>query len=188
MATIPRALWYDAEMARLASQITDEGDWYSRTVFMRRYLARDIQAFKSAFRHSLSQCKALAVSYQILQAWMSHFVDGTLGSFTIHGYPRSPPPDAVPISHTERVRIQRCFYRFDVFCGIFSTAHSSTERQGEELLAQYLTNFTPWEDEQFACVRDFLRSVLRSGTYNFNHFRCNQSSSITICPADWHIF
>lgn len=162
---IPPTLWFDAEMARLSSQITGD-DWTTRSLLLQQYLARDLQSFASTFRPSLRQCKGLATFYEIMENWTDDFVDDTLGSVSIHGYPLSPPLDAVPISYAERIRIQRCFYRFDIFCGVFCTAYPSAERQGEELLAQYLTHFTPWEHEQFACIRDYLRSALRLGMYS----------------------
>lgn len=163
---IPPSLWFDAVAVFEASRLADQQDWRVRDQILEWYLARDIGSFRSNIRPRLSNCRALANFYEIVEIWSSNFIVNTLGSYSIHGDPLETPLSIVPVSDGEKVRVEHCFYRFEIFCKVFCAAPASSARLGEERVIQYLNHFAPWENEQFACIRDFMTKVLRSDMYH----------------------
>jgi hypothetical protein len=73
-----------------------------------------------------------------------------------------------PITHQERCRIERAFYRFDIYCAYFRPPLPA-DRSGRVMASRYLSplgpfqeQFTPWEMEQLSCICHFMaRELLR---------------------------
>ena len=69
----------------------------------------------------------------------------------------------VPLSETEEGRLQRAFYRYELYAQIFS---SDMEYNGEKLWELpsdshfFLKKYQHWELEELSCVADYLRSLL----------------------------
>jgi hypothetical protein len=53
----------------------------------------------------------------------------------------------------KRDRINRALYRFEIFCNLF---HKPDIVDLEDQRDLFFSNFSPWENEQLACVHDFL--------------------------------
>ncbi|KAF4340260.1 hypothetical protein FBEOM_5771 [Fusarium beomiforme] len=78
------------------------------------------------------------------------------------------------LSTTEARRILRAFYRYQLFCNLFSPAPQS--RRGictnEERLEWFLDIFEPWEIEEILCVNAFVgdkyKEVLGEVTWDFH--------------------
>ena len=71
-------------------------------------------------------------------------------------------------SHPERNRVKRTFYRFELYCNLFRRRKlerrelSRNRLNPEERFSHqeqrtiFFDRFPPWENEQFACVREYL--------------------------------
>lgn len=77
-------------------------------------------------------------------------------------------PEAQP-SPAEIHRIQRMFYRFEIYCNLFrrreryvhNKLYDTYSAEGrlplEERQAIFFDRFPPWENEQLACIRDYIQ-------------------------------
>jgi hypothetical protein len=70
------------------------------------------------------------------------------------------PPSAWPLSRNEMIRIQRTFYRFEVYCNLFRNPERFDFREQRDL---FFFKFSHWENEQLACVYDYLFRVICPG-------------------------
>ena len=63
-----------------------------------------------------------------------------------------------PLSTNETRRISRAFYRFELFCTIFSLAEIGVEPDLDcmDKCHLFLENFPVWEREEIACIRDYI--------------------------------
>ena len=57
---------------------------------------------------------------------------------------------------TETGRIQRAFYRFEIFCNLFPPLSNISYNKMKDEWADFFNRFAPWENEQLACIHDFL--------------------------------
>ncbi|KAF2789047.1 hypothetical protein K505DRAFT_365959 [Melanomma pulvis-pyrius CBS 109.77] len=69
---------------------------------------------------------------------------------------KSPICGTRPITRAEISRIERAMYRFEIFCNLFRGFEKSDPRLLNQLWATFFLNFSPWENEQLACVHDHL--------------------------------
>ncbi|CAD6593028.1 MAG: hypothetical protein ASARMPREDX12_006664 [Alectoria sarmentosa] len=116
-----------------------------------------------------------ALSFSNLHRHVRHFADtfasSTLALF-LEGTTRER--DQGQPSPTEQHRIERTFYRFELYCNLFRT-RMPTDRKAshnhivslsvegfslEEEREIFFSRFPVWENEQLACVHDYLSSRL----------------------------
>ena len=73
-----------------------------------------------------------------------------------------------PLSLLELNRIKRTFYRYELFCNIFRQRGSIQTKQADPQKPQsmFFSICAPWENEQLACVRDYLFDRLSSCRYS----------------------
>ena len=66
--------------------------------------------------------------------------------------------DTQPLSTNESRRISRAFYRFEIFCRIFSQAGFRVKPKLDcmDMCHLFLNQFPPWEVEEIACIRDYM--------------------------------
>ncbi|GLI76242.1 hypothetical protein PoHVEF18_004513 [Penicillium ochrochloron] len=145
----------------MASKIYRNQDSEARKQSLEYYLSRNINSFHSTFHPQLSYARGLLEFYRAVEYLSTEFVNYTLGSYSIHGDPLVKPLDAITAS-SEYIRIERCLYRFEIFCQIFCSAHFTSAEEEEAVMRGYLSHFSPWEHEQFATICDFMTRVLRS--------------------------
>ena len=79
----------------------------------------------------------------------------------------------LPISHTlisapptpaENGRIERSFYRFEIFCNLFRHIDEASDPLPSEAPQRFFfPYFAPWENEQLGCVHDFLVREISPG-------------------------
>ncbi|KAJ5658405.1 uncharacterized protein N7484_002054 [Penicillium longicatenatum] len=62
-------------------------------------------------------------------------------------------------SHSEIYRIERSFYTYEVYCSLFGQSRSRLSLNDQ--LDVFFKQFTPWENEQLACVLEFLLEELK---------------------------
>ncbi|KAF3483340.1 uncharacterized protein GIQ15_02664 [Arthroderma uncinatum] len=68
---------------------------------------------------------------------------------------RNTTATVAPISSSERCRIARAFYRFEIYCNLFRPSRRvSLDAETQEEL--FIRQFAPWETEQLCCVYDYL--------------------------------
>lgn len=59
------------------------------------------------------------------------------------------------------IRIQRAFYRFEVYCNLFQNPERFDFREQRDI---FFLKFSDWENEQLACMYDYLFRVICPGT------------------------
>ncbi|USP72751.1 hypothetical protein yc1106_00025 [Curvularia clavata] len=64
------------------------------------------------------------------------------------------PATRAEISRVEISRVERAMYRFEILCNLFREFWDSNLL--EQLWDVFFSNFSPWENEQLACVQDYL--------------------------------
>lgn len=66
-----------------------------------------------------------------------------------------------PLSTTERMRIQRALYRFQIVCDVFGNRlkddNLSTNRPRHLGCLRFLTSYEPWEIEEILCINTFVQ-------------------------------
>ncbi|CAM1502471.1 Fc.00g044550.m01.CDS01 [Cosmosporella sp. VM-42] len=78
------------------------------------------------------------------------------------------------LSKTERIRILRGLYRFQIFCNLFGKEHDDSGRRLEanERLSLFLDNYEPWEVEEVVCINSFAhakwQTVLEEVVWDFH--------------------
>lgn len=59
-------------------------------------------------------------------------------------------------SPLETIRIQRAFYRYELFCTMFPINNSTHSDDPMDISHLFLSIYEPWENEEIACIHDFL--------------------------------
>lgn len=87
-----------------------------------------------------------------------------------------------PGSYEETFRIQRALYRFQLYCHLVGFPHNEfeTESGHEEEYTDpsawkhwpFFGLYSPWANEQLACIHDFLEHVVSKGQHDINS-RCS---------------
>ncbi|MCJ1249618.1 hypothetical protein MMC30_006844 [Trapelia coarctata] len=93
--------------------------------------------------------EALALSE--LQKHVQFFAD----DFASSALATASPNQASPM---EMHRIQRAFYRFELYCNLFRSRKGFREERfsAQEQRDHFFAKFCPWEIEQLACIHDYL--------------------------------
>ena len=155
---IPTELLHDA----LAGEVSSHRDIWAREQakdFLAKYLARDQQPFHSYLQWTLSQTLSLARFYRIVEFFTASLVSSIL----------TQRPSAWPVSPSEKSRIDRNFYRFQIYCNVFRNKDNIPIRPSDAQRKVYFAHFAPWENEQLACIQDYLHGVMTPGSY----FNCS---------------
>ena len=86
---------------------------------------------------------------------MKDFCQAALSS---HPLSNKKEENISPLSTNETRRISRAFYRFELFCTIFSQAEIGVEPDLDcmDKCHLFLDNFPTWEREEIACIRDYI--------------------------------
>ncbi|KAJ6024278.1 hypothetical protein N7540_005075 [Penicillium herquei] len=77
---------------------------------------------------------------------------------------------ACSLTPSENYRMERSFYIFEVYCTLFG--RSRTPLPLDYQLDAFFKRFAPWENEQLACVHDFLLDELEPGMIASSPFNC----------------
>lgn len=138
---------------------------------------------------------ALAVSelHGHIQFFANNFASSALSQNPVTGLPETDP---APASPSELIRIQRTLYRFELYCNLFAERRRSfggyfetfnVNEQGRYLAA----GFAPWENEQLACIRDYLIGTLSKCTFHLwiciKSLQIADRSSFQQCSRPCHL-
>jgi hypothetical protein len=109
---------------------------------------------------TLSQALPIGTLHQSVQAFALLFASHALSQPSVPLELGQLPPH--PPSPSEINRTEHAFYRFQMFTNLFRAADDNQFYcYGERGL--FLSHFSPWENEQLACVRDFLMGLINPG-------------------------
>ncbi|KAL8794898.1 MAG: hypothetical protein Q9195_002610 [Heterodermia aff. obscurata] len=103
---------------------------------------------------------------------MEHFVGYTLQNLYVCSASISPKFTTAgiarkSISETEHIRLQRAFYRVDLFCYLFHSSDKFNHKTHKQIAskaqeAEFLSPLPPWEVEEIACVWYYVRKRLEN--------------------------
>ncbi|PYH92300.1 hypothetical protein BO71DRAFT_485536 [Aspergillus ellipticus CBS 707.79] len=117
-------------------------------------IARRRRAFDFLMPCKLSQALPLAQFHDTIGVLRTDFTKEILSYHPVlQEYDEDPP--LRPLSETERDRITRVFYRFQIFINLYN------ERALFPLARQYLQYFPPWEVEQAVCIHTYVSRVVK---------------------------
>lgn len=87
-----------------------------------------------------------------------------LSSSANNGPTLTPQPSAAEIH-----RMERTFFRFELYCNLFRKYPTVSEKRftPKEQMELFLEQFPPWEVEQLVCVRDYLLRYIADGMAMF---------------------
>lgn len=87
-----------------------------------------------------------------------------LSSSANNGPTLTPQPSASEIH-----RMERTFFRFEIYCNLFRKYKTLSEKRftPKEQMELFLKQFPPWEVEQLVCVRDYLLRYIADGRPTF---------------------
>ena len=130
-------------------------------VFLAQYFSRSQQPFHPSLQWKLSQALPLCRLYSLIELFTVDLTTPVLAGNPVSKDPESGPSPR-PLSQTEKNRIIRNFYRFQIYCNIFrdESPPISVYRQRKS----YFAHFAPWENEQLACIHDYLLNIITPGS------------------------
>jgi len=124
-----------------------------------RFLERHPESYLQQPRsiQTLSEASTISKLHSHVQFFTEDFCASIL---SVHPITKVPEPTYIPPSTKELCRIQTAFYIFELFCTLFriqretqKDEHRFSSREQQEL---FLEKFKRWENEQLACVYNYL--------------------------------
>lgn len=157
---LPEALAALDSLALLHMPLADRGGVGRPGTRSRALRSRDISCCPTSLRHTL----VLGRLHEHVQYFTEVFVAQCLSKDPLKRVSK-------PITHKERCRIERAFYRFDMLCGYFRHP-LGPEAWGYAytfpVVYSFLDQFTLWELEGLSCIYDFLARELLGGKKAFD--------------------
>lgn len=150
---IPTELLHDA----LTAEVSSHQDIWTREQaedFLAKYLACDQQPFHGSLQWKLAQVLSLARFYRIVELLTASLVSSIL----------TERPPAWPLSSSEMLRICNV-YRFQIYCNVFRNKDNLLIQPYDDQREVYFGLFSAWENEQLACIQDYLHGVMTPGSY-----------------------
>lgn len=139
------------------------------------------QRCQSSGSRRLPDALRIVKLHDCIRIWAARFADATLKTMreeTMYERLEPDPYDSVQIDATdnEMKRIERAFYRLEIFCNLFRGGllrlRWAIDRHLADVRRVFCLNFAPWENEQMACVMDFLVRWMSQGRNIFIHPLC----------------
>ncbi|KAI9734662.1 MAG: hypothetical protein M1834_002263 [Cirrosporium novae-zelandiae] len=161
----------DAFMANQCSKLRCEGMDRSGRIqakkeFIEHYKQNHDQPMKLPEKLELQGTVELAYLHIIIHDLVDDFCRSTFEVYTL-SYGRDI--EYVPPSPTEKRRIFRAFYRFQIYCNLFSMSGVRSpdtkeftipdiqeDFDGADKPWMFFSIFQPWEVEELGCIRDFI--------------------------------
>ncbi|MCJ1283012.1 hypothetical protein MMC26_002339 [Xylographa opegraphella] len=103
---------------------------------------------------TISDAVPVSMLHDDISFFMADFVSMALAVHPVTGVPDVFPS---PLTSREEFRISQAFYRFELYCNLFRERGWKDDRfRPEEQQAIFFDQYSPWENEQLACVHDYL--------------------------------
>ncbi|MCJ1434095.1 hypothetical protein MMC27_003461 [Xylographa pallens] len=134
---------------------------------------------------TISDAIPVSALYDDIAFFMADFSTVALAAHPITGIPDVSP---LPLTSHEKSRISQAFYRFELYCNLFRERRWKDDRfRPEEQRDMFFDKYSPWENEQLACVHDYL---YRRMVAVYNEFAAHDiewgEESVTYGVDDWH--
>lgn len=110
---------------------------------------------------SLSLCllgRLAAFHFSVIQPLARHYHEWTLANFAKE---IDAPTSRQPFSKTEKMRLMRALYRFQLCCNLFGRGRhgippgTKPEMDDMDILKHFICIFEPWEVEEICCIYTF---------------------------------
>ncbi|KAL7924785.1 hypothetical protein ACQKWADRAFT_285938 [Trichoderma austrokoningii] len=91
----------------------------------------------------------------------SYFVDD-YSSRAMRALNLDPDATASALSPTERAKLQRAFFRYELYCRVFPVDYHAERFSivpAEEQFTQFLARMSPWEVEEMTCVHHYFTAL-----------------------------
>ena len=103
---------------------------------------------------NFADARTISELYEHIRFFVEDFASSMLSIHLATGYKQLALP---PLSPNERCRLEGSFLRFELFCNLFRERSENQERfQVEELWEIFFAKLSPWENEQLACIHNYL--------------------------------
>ena len=125
--------------------------------FLESYRKKVEQLPCNAWIHSISLPEAVEIATfhtSIVEPLVEQYASWALANL-------SPSDQPTSLSSTERMRIQRAMYRFQLVCDVFGNKlkddNLSTNRPRNLGCLRFLSSYEPWEIEEILCINAFVQ-------------------------------
>lgn len=137
---------------------------------LKLYATQDLTCLTQIWK--LRDALAIDGLFDNIEFFSRGFASSALSSNPVTGLDETSPS---PLSMLESNRIKRTFYRYELFCNIFRERERIQRFQADpgKPQAMFFSICAPWENEQLACVRDYLFKCLSLRM-------CSQESNLNI--------
>jgi hypothetical protein len=156
-----------------ASKSSRSQCWTRKSImdFVGQYLRSRMSPPKS---WTLSEALPLGNLHSSVERFASDFIAEMLNMSSEFAYIDGPPRQ--PVSRHEMNRIQRAFYRFEVYCNLF---RDPKVFDPSEIRNLFFFKFSHWENEQLACVHDYLFRAVCPGMNVLDPYRDSELTPIS---------
>ena len=146
--------------------------WESKLLGRKIWTAPRIEVFFKEYSNrvatflqtcDLSKALSLAQFHLKVQYFAKDLAERALQVATERSLPQE---QVLPVNQNEMIRIERTFYRFEIYCNLFGDSKSRHILPGPEQRKAFWNRFSPWENEQLACVWEYLGSIVAPGKAN----------------------
>lgn len=119
-----------------------------------RLLGHYFQRQSVSVKWKLADALAVSEIYEHVRYFVDDFASSALSEYLVSGDKELSPS---PLSSNERCRLEGVFLRLELFCNLFrERAQKQARFTPDELSDIFFSKFSPWENEQLACVNDYL--------------------------------
>ncbi|KAG4432114.1 hypothetical protein IFR05_012413 [Cadophora sp. M221] len=142
----------EAVMALSSSRLKFiELESFTSANFQKRQPAPEVYTFKDAL---------LISNFHLIVEFLTRdFVHKALAASPF----MEPSGLVVPATPTEIDRIQRAFYMFEIYRNIFTRHYFNRQWRSEAQQGMFFQYFSAWQNEQLACVHDYLVQIVIPG-------------------------
>lgn len=155
------ALVHDAIIAQKSFSYREEARSHDQVIeLIERYIDGLREPSPPPLRWNVSDALPLARFHKKIQYLSDGLISTALSKHPVSG---KPEPSHAPPSKREICRIERALYRLEIYSNLFWNRISYTIEEGNEQQLAFFSTFSPWENEQLACIRDYIVKALRPG-------------------------
>lgn len=156
-AQIGSDLMYDAVIVFESTNLVPYSK-YTVIELLKLYAKQDLTCLPQTWK--LRDALAIGGLHDDIEFFSREFASSALSANPVTGLDEI---SSSPLSLLEYNRIKRTFYRYELFCNIFRRRDIQTvQADPKKPQSMFFTMCAPWENEQLACVRDYLFDCLSS--------------------------
>ncbi|KAJ5578184.1 uncharacterized protein N7459_007148 [Penicillium hispanicum] len=155
---IAAELLHDALAVEISSQ---KQAWSTEELkeFLAKYCARDQQPFHVLLSGKLTQARSLIRLHNAVKFHRDRLASEVLSSNPVSAASAVSP--VRPLSKAEETRIDCSLYRFQIYCNLFRDWKKIPDSFHFDQAEVFFSLFAPWENEQLACIHDYLLRIVK---------------------------